>query len=576
MQIRRLTITRYRGIKSLVWTPGPGLNCILGPGDVGKTTILDAIGTLLSPAPGRVASEYDYFEGDTATGYVIEALLGNLGDEMLRAWPVAPLWTWLAAEGKVQADPDPAGEAVLCARVRGTSDLEIEHTIVDPSDGELTLSASRRHLFGLSTMSPASTASSELRMSRGSLLSRNIDSTQLRALVTGAVKASRDGFVPPAEIQARLRELSKIRASVAPGTGTLSLGLFSPRGQSLLGMVGLFSQAGLVELPLTSAGLGTQQLTLFTLASALTTSTPLFVIDEIESGLEPFRQREIVERVRRSVTPNGQAFVTTHSPASIGAMTVDELNRAGRAADATATVSRFPAALRKIKHADPEALLCRIPVVVEGETELGLLGLVLERIVQREGTTLGALGVRLVDGGGQPHVFAALKALREMRLPCAAFLDSETKHRGLRQSLIDDPAVAFGTYSIGQGPEDALAQTLSIEALDALMMTPGPGGYDASDSRYQQLNTTAGAQSRKRLVDLAANHGDEHCRDLFARAAVKSKWFKSQHGGETVARFLLAHHPGSTILADIRGFWTSTRALIAADLPVDDSEDGPA
>ncbi|MFT7684292.1 MAG: putative ATP-dependent endonuclease of OLD family [Moritella dasanensis] len=41
--IRQILIRNFRGIESLNWTPHPGLNCLIGPGDSGKSTILDAI-----------------------------------------------------------------------------------------------------------------------------------------------------------------------------------------------------------------------------------------------------------------------------------------------------------------------------------------------------------------------------------------------------------------------------------------------------------------------------------------------------------------------------------------------------
>jgi putative ATP-dependent endonuclease of the OLD family len=47
--IRQLKIERFRGIKQLTWHPAAGLNVVLGGGNVGKTTILEAIGLLLSP-----------------------------------------------------------------------------------------------------------------------------------------------------------------------------------------------------------------------------------------------------------------------------------------------------------------------------------------------------------------------------------------------------------------------------------------------------------------------------------------------------------------------------------------------
>ena len=47
--IYALTIKQFRGIDELSWQPAQGANVILGGGDVGKTTILEAIALLLSP-----------------------------------------------------------------------------------------------------------------------------------------------------------------------------------------------------------------------------------------------------------------------------------------------------------------------------------------------------------------------------------------------------------------------------------------------------------------------------------------------------------------------------------------------
>jgi putative ATP-dependent endonuclease of the OLD family len=47
--IARLTIERFRGVASFTWQPAKGTNIVLGGGDAGKTTILDAIALLLNP-----------------------------------------------------------------------------------------------------------------------------------------------------------------------------------------------------------------------------------------------------------------------------------------------------------------------------------------------------------------------------------------------------------------------------------------------------------------------------------------------------------------------------------------------
>jgi len=524
----------------------------------------------LSAAPGRVASEHDYFEGDTSRGFMIEVLLGQLDDEVLKSWPAAPLWTWWAEDRRAQSDPDPDGEGVLCVRAKGTDDLEIEHVVIDPSEGEMPLSPSKRQKFGLSTMGSAVTAYRELRMSRGSLLSRNLDHEQLRGLVTEAVQATRDNFNPSAEVIERLQQLSEALEKVAPGTGQLALALLSPRGQNLLGMVGLFTKRAESAVPLSNAGLGTQQLALFTLSRLLIEgSSPLFVIDEIESGLEPFRQRDLVARIRETIGSEGQAFITTHSPAVIGELAIEELQRLDPSANGESRVASLPAGLERVRRGDPEALLCRLPVVVEGQTELGVLESLLEHQAGLRGTTLGAIGIRFVDGDGQPSAFKVTAALRDAKQRFSAFLDTENTYKGKRAELMAADEVAFGTYTDARCLEGALAKQLPIDRLDRLIKIPGPSGRDLSVARYQQLNDCAGAPGRKTLAQLVPEHGEERCRELFSEAANTSSWFKTRKEGNAVGDFLLERHSDCQIVRDARVFWDAAMGLIADQMPVD-------
>ena len=42
-QIRKLEVRNFRSIRTLTWIPASGINCLVGPGDSGKSTILEAI-----------------------------------------------------------------------------------------------------------------------------------------------------------------------------------------------------------------------------------------------------------------------------------------------------------------------------------------------------------------------------------------------------------------------------------------------------------------------------------------------------------------------------------------------------
>ena len=59
--ILRLKIERYRAFQKFDWFPKAGLNVILGGGDAGKSTILEAIALLLNPSNAALVSDNDYW-----------------------------------------------------------------------------------------------------------------------------------------------------------------------------------------------------------------------------------------------------------------------------------------------------------------------------------------------------------------------------------------------------------------------------------------------------------------------------------------------------------------------------------
>ena len=61
MRIVYLEIENFRGIKSLAWAPSPRMNCLIGPGDSTKTTVLDAIELCLNPRSYIFADDCDFF-----------------------------------------------------------------------------------------------------------------------------------------------------------------------------------------------------------------------------------------------------------------------------------------------------------------------------------------------------------------------------------------------------------------------------------------------------------------------------------------------------------------------------------
>src|SRR6185369_1419013 len=102
--IRKLTIDRFRGMKKFNWIPAPGLNVILGGGDVGKTTVLEAIALLLNPTNTIVLSDADFWGRKSTEGFRMEAVMSlpddcGVNQQSKQAWP----WSWDGKEATMSA-----------------------------------------------------------------------------------------------------------------------------------------------------------------------------------------------------------------------------------------------------------------------------------------------------------------------------------------------------------------------------------------------------------------------------------------------------------------------------------------
>ena len=79
-RIRRLEIRNFRSIQSLDWAPSAGINCIVGPGDSGKSSILDAIDLCLGARRSAPLGDTDFHDLDVNQSILISATLGALPD----------------------------------------------------------------------------------------------------------------------------------------------------------------------------------------------------------------------------------------------------------------------------------------------------------------------------------------------------------------------------------------------------------------------------------------------------------------------------------------------------------------
>lgn len=599
MLIRRLTLRRFRQFEDFTWEPSAGINCLVGPGDGGKTTLLEAISRATSASPYGPAAEHDYFRRRTADGFEIELVLGALEDHLKGMYRPPSLWGWVGP-GEPLRDAPVDAEAVLVILVRGTPDLELEHRVRSPDGEELFFAADKRRQFGLCRVGDARGSAREFRMARGSLVERTLGRDEVRGAAASAVReASKLLHIPP-EVVGRLDELAGRLRADGLVADSVTLELLSPPGQSLLGLLGLALGERGEAIPLSQAGQGTQRLTSFLLARALALTPALLVIDELEVGLEPYRRRLLVQRLRKLLETGGQAFVTTHSSTVLSELEVDEVHRLDWRLEAAPTpaeldgaeppvdtprlvrtprLTRLSADLSRTKADNAEALLCRLPVVCEGQTEVELLRVLLDQLAERDGYSLAALGVQVVDGGGQPHVFGVVDAYREAGFRLGLLLDEEPAHSGTRAACAAHDEVFAAAWADAVCTEDALSKGLTLKQLESLLNLGDADDERLAERRRQQLCARLGHQGELGVTALAEAYGEPEVRAAWAAVAHKpskgkSGWFKARANAEALSMWLAEHGLPDDMRRVLDELWADISAAVSVSAPDDEERSG--
>ena len=496
--IRLLTVERFRGIQSLTWRPSIGLNVVLGGGDVGKTTILDAIALLLSPSYFANLSDADYYARRITDEFMVEAVIdlppeSGIDHQYKPSWP----WEWNGTDAVVpdpNADGDAPGDPVYRLRVRGTRDLELIYEIVQPDGTVDNLTTGLRRSIGLVRLGGDDRNDRDLRLVQGSALDRLLSDNSLRSRIAAALATTEVTDQLAAEKQEVLASLDQAFQRQRLPYG-LDLSIIGGQGASIASMVGLTAICEGVHLPLASWGAGTRRLSAFAIAEQNQGQAPITVVDEIERGLEPYRQRTLVNglQARRS-----QAFATTHSPfvvsaAADAALWYVDHNGVVGSLDRKKT--------RTARVADPRVFLSRLSVIAEGATEVGFVNALLERAL---GTDPNTFGIHVSDGGANEATLDLLEALTSSGLRFAGFADNENKHPARWQKVASALGPLLFRWPTGCIEENIIG-LVPDDKLEALLTDPGD---DKTGERLRTLADRLGIPN-KQFAAISSSAGDE-------------------------------------------------------------------
>jgi putative ATP-dependent endonuclease of OLD family len=130
-RIRKLEIKNFRGIKTLSWRPSTGLNCLIGPGDSCKSSILDAIDLCIGARRTIQVSNADFHDLNVENAIAVSVTLGELDDALKNIDAYGAYVRGFNREtGDVEDEPEHGLETVLTVNLAVGSDLEPSWTLL--------------------------------------------------------------------------------------------------------------------------------------------------------------------------------------------------------------------------------------------------------------------------------------------------------------------------------------------------------------------------------------------------------------------------------------------------------------
>ncbi|HAT1608145.1 TPA: AAA family ATPase [Serratia liquefaciens] len=551
-RICKVEIQNFRTIHLLNWLPSPGLNCLIGPGDSGKTTILDAIDLCLGARRNISFADTDFYGLDVTQPISITLTLGSLPDALMRLDSYGNyLQAFDRANGLVTEEPEQGLETVLCLRLTVDSELEPVWSLVSQraqAQGQERNIAWKDRLL-LAPARLGTYASSNLSWTRGSVLNRlTAERPNLGAELANAARQARNGFGGQAGVQlaATLQIVNQKANELGVPVGGGTQALLDAHAVSIGdGAIALHDATG---VPLRSLGTGSSRLLVAGMQRAAAQQASVALVDEVEYGLEPHRLTRLLNSLgAKENSPPLQVFLTTHSPVAVRELNGNQLFVVRKSPDGAHQVLQVGVAddIQSTVRADPEAFLARSVIVCEGASEVGLIRGLDHFWTNINGASMLAAGTAYVNvGGGEPdRCFVRGLALRQLGYRVLVMVDADKPPTAATVQAYVDAGGEYITWREGRALEDELFLSLPDAGVDALLQRAidlVEEDLVAAHILTQSNGQLALAQIRLQRQQLGMPY-PLATRQLLGLAARNRKngWFKSVTKFEDVARDIL-------------------------------------
>ena len=547
-QVRHIHIKNFRAIKELEWFPKPGLNCLIGPGDSGKSTILDAIDIALGARRSYPFTDADFFELNTDSPIEIWVTLGALNDQLKNIDVYGMfLRSFNSASGTITDEPQTNEEIVLTLKLTVGADLDADWLLYSEraqAEGtERRLPWKHRELVTPARLGVAS--NQHLAWGNRSVLNKlSEDSFDISSTLAQLSRSARVAF---SEHQIEgvgnvLNQVKTVANNLGVPVGDLKASLDVNSVALSNGAISLHNND---NTPLRQLGTGSARLLISGLQKAASASK-ILIVDEAEYGLEPYRITRLLNELgSKTEEPDKQVFITTHSPYVLRELQASQLRVVRKSGAAP-----FPPPNTNYSHlvfsltggyeqqstlrVCAEAFFSKAVIVCEGKTEIGLLkGIDLYYQTQNI-MSIQAYGTYCTDGGGD-SMFQRAEVFRSLGYSTAIFKDSD---KALEHAVFTTEAQKQGISVFEWGNNFATEDVLFNSCPQAVI--PKLIEYAISRKSHDSINSTIQNCSNNQFsLDNYLENFDDSMRVILSKAAKEKSWYKDIEPAEIIAKSIV-------------------------------------
>lgn len=432
----KLDIKNFRGIKDLTleFEHTQNIVCLIGRGDSCKSTVLEAIASVLSSAWNLTFHDTDFYNCDYSKPIEIIAHLVKFPEKLMSIDKFGLLLRSYDPGTKVISDnieefDEERQMPLLSIRLTVDHTLEPIWEVTNERDQENKMIGSGERSL-LNCYMVADNLDRHFSWSKGNPLYGI-----LKAVETEILPGEKNVIIETLRIaKAKIDEHDFPELKTVTDQITLRaahLGLDITGSRTTLDFKDLSIKDGRVSLhddliPFRLKGKGSKRLISFAIQLAFVRNGGLMLVDEIEQGLEPDRICQLVRSLKE--TDKGMIFLTTHSRDVIVELGSPTLCLLVKKKKGSMIISRRlgldELTLTKVIRACPEAFFATKVVICEGATEVGVCRAFDSFRIASGKDSMSFRDCAYVDGTGNT-LLERVNAIQDSGIKTALFCDSD-------------------------------------------------------------------------------------------------------------------------------------------------------